>query len=130
VLYNRQQRAVSEGNCRNWPTGRSRDIRACIGAAVALVNSALTRGFGAALLPALDLRTGLKVDTGGASTWDAPDPAWSGKPWMAPAGSAVPSRLKVWNDGDGHWLWGPTEDMLLIDYRQTLEEANALFSRA
>ncbi len=71
----------------------------------------------------------VKVDTGGASTWDAPDPTWSGRPWKAPAGSPVPSRLKVWSDGDGHWLWGPTRDMLLTDYCQALEEANALFSR-
>jgi hypothetical protein len=46
----------------------------------------------------------VKAFSGGVSTWDAPDPTWSGKVWRAPAGSPVPVGLAVWTDGGGHWL--------------------------
>lgn len=71
----------------------------------------------------------VKTLSGGISTWDAPDPTWSGKVWRAPAGSLVPSGLAVWTDGGGHWLWGPAADMRYSDYCQALEDANALFTR-
>jgi hypothetical protein len=71
----------------------------------------------------------VKAFSGGVSTWDAPDPTWSGKVWRAPAGSPVPVGLMVWTDGGGHWLWGPAVDMRYSDCCQALEHANALFSR-
>ena len=71
----------------------------------------------------------VKAFSGGASTWAAPDPTWSGKVWRAPAGSPIPFGLAVWTDGGGHWLWGPATDMRYSDYYEALEKANALFFR-
>src|SRR4051794_27951046 len=60
-------------------------------------------------------QTWVLADGKGASTWDAPDPAWRGKPWRLPAGSPYPDSVLAWNDDPGHWSWAPVTDMPLED---------------
>jgi len=63
----------------------------------------------------------------GASTSDSVDRSWTGKIWRLPAGAAYPTTLLVFEDDPGHWVWEPTNDMQLADYRAELATVNALF---
>jgi hypothetical protein len=63
----------------------------------------------------------------GASSAASIDPSWTGKIWRLPLGVAYPATLALWEDDPGHWLWEPTQDMLLVDYRAALEGVNGRF---
>lgn len=65
----------------------------------------------------------------GASTSDAADPGWRGRPWMLPKGHIYSALLLVWNDDPGHWVWQPTHNMLLSDYVDALKLSNLHFIR-
>jgi hypothetical protein len=65
----------------------------------------------------------------GASTSDAADPEWRGRPWMLARGHAYSALLLVWNDEPDHWVWQPTHDMLLSDYVDALRHSNLHFVR-
>ena len=70
----------------------------------------------------------VKANSGGVSTWEKPDVAWS-KTWRLPGGSNFSSDLRVWSDAPGHWLWEPMVDMQIQRYRDALTQASNLFVR-
>jgi hypothetical protein len=66
----------------------------------------------------------------GMSTSEAPDSDWRGVPWRLPKGHLYTTRLLVWNDMPGHWVWQPAKDMLLSEYVSALSGSNGQFVRA
>jgi hypothetical protein len=65
----------------------------------------------------------------GASTSDAADPDWRGRPWKLAKGHSYSALLLVWNDDPGHWVWQPTHDTILTDYVDALGRSNLHFVR-
>jgi len=63
----------------------------------------------------------------GASTSEAADPTWTGKPYRLPANSPYPDSLRLWKDAPGHWLWAPAQLMLFRDYLAALTTVTSLF---
>src|SRR5258708_625173 len=59
----------------------------------------------------------VRADGQGASTSDAVDPTWRGKPWRLPAGTTYPDVLLLWPDDPGHWLWTAAVDMPFVNYQ-------------
>lgn len=73
----------------------------------------------------------LALNGKGVSTWDKPDPTWSGKPWRLPTGSPYNDHLLlVWEDEPGHWTWAPAHDMIFGDYQAALSQVSVMFVRA
>jgi hypothetical protein len=69
------------------------------------------------------------VSTGGASTNEVIDPAWS-RVWRLPLGTYYDaSALSPVNDHDTHWNWEPARDMPLADYVFALTVLNSCFMR-
>jgi hypothetical protein len=63
----------------------------------------------------------------GASTSEAVDPTWTGKPYRLPTNSTFPDTLRVWSDAPGHWLWAPANVMLLTEYTAALAAVTISF---
>jgi hypothetical protein len=71
----------------------------------------------------------VRANSGGASTWQTPDPNWRGPAWRLPARTTISDELVLKNDEPGHWVWEPSRDMPLADYQAALEQVNDLFRR-
>jgi len=56
---------------------------------------------------------------GGISTFATPS---AGKNcWKLDLGTEIPPELELVNDHDDHWLWKPSEAMLLDEYKAALQ---------
>jgi len=47
--------------------------------------------------------------------------------WKLDRGADIPPGLKLVNDHDDHWLWKPSETMLLDNYKAALQLIGASF---